>query len=107
MGVGNSYVWGLVFLRLGVRNSFVWGLDFLRLGVSNSYVWGLELLCLGVRNFYVLGSVILTFGVVLRHGNIARYSMAIKPIKSPEFNYQKIQFLIIKDTLSSIALAHL
>ena len=45
MGVSNSYVRGLVFLRLGVRDSYVWGLVsyvwrfiFLRLGVSKSYV---------------------------------------------------------------------
>ena len=27
---------GLVFLRLGVKNSYVWRLDFLRFGVRNS-----------------------------------------------------------------------
>ena len=59
MGVRNSYVWGLDFLRLGVSFliSYVWGFlrlgDFLRLGVRNSYVWGL-----GVR----LGVSFLTFG---------------------------------------------
>ena len=37
LGVSNSYVWGLVFLRLGDSNSYVWGLFFLRLGVRDSY----------------------------------------------------------------------
>ena len=44
MGLYISYDWGLGILtfggeeslRLGVKNSYVWGLDFLRLGVSNS-----------------------------------------------------------------------
>ena len=28
MGVSNSYVWRLVFLRMGVSNSYVFGLVF-------------------------------------------------------------------------------
>ena len=51
--VSNSYVWGLVFLRLGVSNS-VRGLVFLPLWFINSYVWGLVFLTLGVS--------LLTFG---------------------------------------------
>ena len=43
-GVGKSYVWGLVFLRLGDSTSYVCELDFLRFGVGNSYVWGLVIL---------------------------------------------------------------
>ena len=54
VGSSNSYVRGLVFLRLGVRDSYVWGLVFLRLGVRKSYVWWLV--------FLRLGSVIRTFG---------------------------------------------
>ena len=51
--LSNSYVWGLVFLRLGVSNSYVWGLVFLRFGVN--------FFSLGVCNFRLRGSF-LTFG---------------------------------------------
>ena len=61
MGVRISYGWGLVLLCLGLSNSYVCGLVFLRLGViflhlgvSNSYLWGLV--------YYVCGLVIFTFG---------------------------------------------
>ena len=64
MGVRNSYVFGVSnsfsFLTFG-GNSYVWGLDFLRLGVRNSYVWGLVFLRLGVRNLLRLGVSFLTF----------------------------------------------
>ena len=62
--VSNSYVWGLVFLRLdlrdshvgGVRDCYVLGLVFLPCVISiNSYVWRLVFVCLGVRNSYVRG----------------------------------------------------
>ena len=51
-GVSNSYaVWGLGFLRLVVSNSYVCGLVFLRLGFKVvtfgshfSYIWGLGIL---------------------------------------------------------------
>ena len=33
LGVSDSYIWGLVFLRLGVSASYVLGLIFLRLGL--------------------------------------------------------------------------
>ena len=57
MKVSNSYVLGLVFLRLGVKkflrfgvgNCYVSGIVFSHLGVSNSYVWGIVFLSLGVR----------------------------------------------------------
>ena len=61
MWVTDSYVLGLVFLRLGVsfftfgvRYSYVCRLVFLRLGVSDFYVWGLTF-------SYVWGLCILTF----------------------------------------------
>ena len=66
-GLGNVYVWGLVFLRLEVKDSYVWGLVFLRLGffllrigVSNSFVWGLDIHTFGGLFSYVSGLGILT-----------------------------------------------
>ena len=53
--VSNSYVWGLVFLRLGVIVCYVSGLVSLRLRVSNSYVWGYYLLRLGVSFLFLSG----------------------------------------------------
>ena len=51
MGVRDSYVWKLVFLRLRVSNPYFWGLIFLRFGACAltfggefSYVWGLGIL---------------------------------------------------------------
>ena len=38
---------GVRFFTFGVRNSYVWGLVFLRLVVRNSYVWGLVILTFG------------------------------------------------------------
>ena len=49
----DSYVWELVCLRLGVKDSNVWLLDFIRFWVSNSFVWELVCLRLGVKDFYV------------------------------------------------------
>ena len=62
MGVKDSYVSGLVCLRLGVKNFNVWYLVFLRFGVSDTFVLGLVCLRLEVKDCYVWELVILTFG---------------------------------------------
>ena len=38
---------GLVFLRLGARDSYIWGLVFIRLGVSFLTFLGLDILTFG------------------------------------------------------------
>ena len=40
---------GYLFFGLGVSNSYVWWLVFLRLKVKDSYVWGFIILTFGVR----------------------------------------------------------
>ena len=68
-GVTNSYVVGLVFLRLGVSIFgfglviLTFGVFFLRLGVRASYVCWLVFLRLGIRDSYVWGLVFLRLGV--------------------------------------------
>ena len=64
MGVRDSNVWGLVFLRSGVCNFYVLVLVFLRLGVRNSYVRVLVILTFGVRIFYVWGYFSYVYGLV-------------------------------------------
>ena len=71
LGVIFFYFLGLVILTFRGWFSYVWGLDFLHLVVSNSYVQGLVLLRLGVSYslltfesyfIYVRGLLIVTFG---------------------------------------------
>ena len=55
MEFGNSYVCGLVFLRLGISNFYVWGLGIFTFGGKFFYVCGLVFLHLMVSNSYVWG----------------------------------------------------
>ena len=50
-GVKDSYVWGLVFLRLSVSNFLCLGVSLLTVGVKDSYFCGLVFLRLGVSNY--------------------------------------------------------
>ena len=68
MGVSNSNVSKLVFLRLGVTDSYLRVLVFLRLGVEiltfggkGILSFGISLIHLWVSNSYVLGLVFFTF----------------------------------------------
>ena len=60
--VSDSYVFGLVFLRLGIESLTFGGKFPYFYGVSNSYGWWLVFLLFPVSNSYVEAMVFFTFG---------------------------------------------